>query len=252
MSLPPRRAAPPRSGGRTDTSSGARESERQACSDATGEERPERPEAALRRGDLDLLVAAVRVARRPGPKLIASIPRGRSRPRSSMPASARAPGRRHCRSRCRRRVGDDARGRRVAGVLVRRAVRDEAAGTRPRSRRAIRRVAEVDVRDHAVRDHVRRDPALDLSHARHLGEGEPADLDRARLDRGVGRRPSSALSIAFSVVHGRAEWPLTPWNVIRRSRLPRRPPGSCSRSARAGSPARPRARARVVEEMGGG
>ena len=38
-----------------------------------------------------------------------------------------------------------------------------------------------------------------------------------------GRRPSSAFSIAFSAVHGRAEWPLTPWKVIRAFRLPRQP-----------------------------
>ena len=35
--------------------------------------------------------------------------------------------------------------------------------------------------------------------------------------------PSSAFSIAFSAVHGRAEWPLTPWKVIRAFRLPRQP-----------------------------
>ena len=58
----------------------------------------------------------------------------------------------------------------------------------------------------------------------HLGEGEPADLDRPRLDRRrTARRPSSAFSIAFSAVHGRAEWPLTPWKVIRAFRLPRQP-----------------------------
>ena len=38
-----------------------------------------------------------------------------------------------------------------------------------------------------------------------------------------GRNPSSALSIAFSAVHGRAEWPLTPWKVMRAFRLPRQP-----------------------------
>ena len=38
-----------------------------------------------------------------------------------------------------------------------------------------------------------------------------------------GRSPSSAFSIAFSAVHGRAEWPLTPWKTMRAFRLPRQP-----------------------------
>jgi hypothetical protein len=38
-----------------------------------------------------------------------------------------------------------------------------------------------------------------------------------------GRSPASALSIAFSAVQGRAEWPLTPWKTMRPFRLPRQP-----------------------------
>ena len=44
-------------------------------SDRTRDERPQRLERPLEGGDLDLLVAPVRAARAPGPKLTASIPR---------------------------------------------------------------------------------------------------------------------------------------------------------------------------------
>jgi hypothetical protein len=60
-------------------------------------------------------------------------------------------------------------------------------------RRAVGRVAEVDVGDDPVRDHICRDAALDRSDARDLGEREPADLDRARLDRREGPQPLERL-----------------------------------------------------------
>ena len=87
------------------------------------------------------------------------------------------------------------------------------------------------------------DPAVDPGRAQHLDERQPADL-RPRSGRaGRARRPSTARSIAFTPVQGRAEWALLPWKIERRRSGCRGSRGGARcRSARARRRARPRAR----------
>ncbi len=72
-------------------------------------------------------------------------------------------------------------------MLVGRTLREQAAEIRVRAGGgAIRGIPEVHVRLDPVGDDVARDPAFDLGDAGDLREGEAADLDRPRLDLGVG------------------------------------------------------------------